>query len=102
MSDQNPSPSGQGGTPPATTIPLSVEEYQRLRSLERQLEELQLAQQEALEDKEAERLRALAEKGQVEDALAQQRKAWESKHAEALSRHRSPPGPVRRRVRASP
>jgi hypothetical protein len=85
VSDQNPSPPGQGG-PPAT-IPLSVEEYQRLRSLERQLEELQLAQQEALEDKEAERLRALAEKGQVEDALAQQRKAWETKHAEALSRY---------------
>ena len=44
-------------------------------------------QQSALEAKEAERLRALAEKGQIEEALAQQRKAWEQKHAEAVSRY---------------
>ena len=30
---------------------------------------------------------SLAEKGQIEEALAQQRKAWEQKHAEALSRY---------------
>jgi hypothetical protein len=72
---------------PAPTIPLTVDEYQRLRSLERQLDEFQKMQQSALEAKEAERLRALAEKGQIEEALAQQRKAWEQRHAEAVSRY---------------
>jgi hypothetical protein len=86
VSDQNSSPPNPGGPAPAT-IPLSVDEYQRLRSLEKQLEEVQRAQQATLEDKEAERLRALAEKGQIEDALAQQRKAWEQKHADAMSRY---------------
>jgi hypothetical protein len=68
-------------------IPLTVEEYQRLRSLEEQLEEVRKIQQAALENKEAERLRALAEKGQIEEALAQQRKSWEQKHAEAVARY---------------
>jgi hypothetical protein len=63
------------------------DEYQRLRLLEKQLDEFQKLQQATLDAKEAERLRALAEKGQIEEALAQQRSAWEQKHAEALSRH---------------
>jgi hypothetical protein len=75
-----------GGPPPASSVALPVEEYQRLRSLEKQLEEFQKQQQAALEMKETERLRALAEKGQIEEALSQQRKAWEQKHAEALAR----------------
>jgi hypothetical protein len=66
---------------------LTVEEFQRLRSLEKQLEEFQRVQQSTLEAKEAERLRALAEKGQIEEALAQQRKTWEQKHAEVVSRY---------------
>jgi hypothetical protein len=70
-----------------TTIPLTVEEYQRLRSVEQQLEELRQAQQSALDAKEAERLKVLAEKGQIEEALNQQRTAWEQKHAEALARY---------------
>jgi hypothetical protein len=77
----------QGGPTLPPTIPLTVEEYQRLRSLEKQLEEFQKVQQSTLEAKEAERLRALAEKGQIEEALAQQRKAWEQKHADAVSRY---------------
>jgi hypothetical protein len=68
-------------------VPLSVEEYQRLRALEKQIEEVQKVQQSVLEAKEAERLRALAEKGQIEEALAQQRTAWEQKHSEALARY---------------
>jgi hypothetical protein len=80
-------PSAPPAPPAPTTVPLSVEEYQRLRSLEKQLEEFQKLQQCALEAKEAERLRLLAEKGQIEEALAQQRTAWEQKHAEVLSRY---------------
>lgn len=78
----------QNETPSTTpqTIPLTVEEYQRFRSIEKQLEEIQSQQQSALEAKEAERLKVLAEKGQVEDALNEQRKSWEQKHAEAQNR----------------
>jgi hypothetical protein len=83
----NPPNQSSPAQPAGQTIPLSVEEYQRLRALEKQLDEVRLAQQATLEDREAERLRVLAEKGQVEDALAQQRKAWEQKHAEAVSRY---------------
>jgi hypothetical protein len=81
------SPIAGGEAPGSSTIPLSVEEYQRLRSLEKQLEEYRDLQQSMLEAKEVERLRVLAEKGQVEEALAQQRKTWEQKHAEAVSRY---------------
>ncbi|MDR3622794.1 MAG: hypothetical protein P4L85_25800 [Paludisphaera borealis] len=73
-------------TPPAA---LTAEEQQRLRTLESQLKEYQRLQEATLEQKESERLRALAEKGQIEEALSQQRQAWEQKHAEALSRYSS-------------
>jgi hypothetical protein len=76
-----------GGPAVPPTIPLSVEEYQRLRALEGQLEEVRKVQHATLEAKEADRLRALAEKGQIEEALEQQRKAWEQKHGEAVSRY---------------
>lgn len=68
-------------------VSLTAEEHQRLRSLESQLKEYQRLQEAAIEAKEAERLRALAEKGNVEEALAQQRAAWERKHAEAEARY---------------
>jgi hypothetical protein len=69
--------------------PLSAEEQQRLRTLESQLKEYQRLQEATLEQKENERLRALAEKGQIEEALRQQRQAWEQKHADALSKYSS-------------
>ena len=93
---QAPAPQPDTASPPAaspgkaaapTTIPLSVEEYQRLRSLERQIDEFQKLQQSTLEAKEADRLRLLAEKGQIEEALDQQRRAWEQKHTEVLNRY---------------
>ncbi|WP_165221881.1 hypothetical protein [Aquisphaera insulae] len=85
-SQSNSSPAvGPSAAPP--TIHLSVEEYQRLRAFEQQLDEVRKAQQVAIDAKEAERLRALAEKGQIEEALAQQRKSWEQKHAEATARY---------------
>jgi hypothetical protein len=68
---------------------LTAEEQQRLRTLVSQLKEYQRLQEATLEQKETERLRALAEKGQIEEALNQQRAAWEQKHAEALSRYSS-------------
>jgi hypothetical protein len=84
---QEPPAGVEGERQEVKTVPLSVEEYQRLRLLEKQLEEFQKVQQATIDAKEAERLRVLAEKGQIEEALAQQRSAWEQKHAEALSRY---------------
>ncbi|OJW18819.1 MAG: hypothetical protein BGO49_17500 [Planctomycetales bacterium 71-10] len=78
--DVNPAPGQPGG-------PAQGEERQRLRALEAQLREVQSRQDAALEMKEQERLRALAEKGQIEEALEQQRRSWERKHAEAVSRY---------------
>jgi hypothetical protein len=84
--DAQPNPStASASAPPA----LTAEEHQRLRTLESQLKEYQRLQEAMLEQKETERLRALAEKGQIEEALNQQRQAWEQKHAEALSRYSS-------------
>lgn len=67
--------------------PLQGEERQRMRALEAQLRDVQRQQEAALEMKEQERLRALAEKGQIEEALEQQRRSWERKHADAVSRY---------------
>lgn len=69
------------------TVPLSVDEYQRLRGLETKIAELQASAQAAMDAKEAEKLRALAEKGQVEEALKQQRESWERKHADAVAQY---------------
>ena len=78
--------SAQTTPPPATPPPppkveLPVEEYQRLVSLGSQLAELQRANQAALEAKEQERIKALAEKGQIEQAL----EALNKTHADKLS-----------------
>jgi hypothetical protein len=59
--------------------------YGAMQSELAKLREFQQTVQAQLDQKEQERLRALAEKGQIEEALAQQRKAWEQKHAEALA-----------------
>jgi len=67
--------------------PSRGEERQRLRALEAQLSDVRRQQDAALEMKDQERLRALAEKGQIEEALEQQRRTWERKHAEAVSRY---------------
>lgn len=64
-----------------------MDEYQRFRSLETQLAELSKVQQAALDAKEQERLKAVAEKDGADKALSEQRKTWEAKHAEALAAH---------------
>ena len=79
--DINAAPSGEAPASQAS------DDRQRLRALEARLQEFQRQQEAALELKENERLRALAEKGQIEEALDQQRRSWEQKHAEAVSRY---------------
>lgn len=78
-------PRAEGGAP--ITIPLTMDEYNRLRGFERELSDFRRDQAAAMEAKEAERIKALADKGQVEEALSQQRQSWEQKHAEATTRY---------------
>jgi hypothetical protein len=85
VNEQTSVESGPVVVPP--TGPAQGEERQRLRALEAQLMEVQRQQEATLEAKEQERLRALAEKGQIEEALEQQRRAWERKHSDAVSRY---------------
>lgn len=70
----------------AASIALSVEEYQRLKGLESQVDELRSARTTELEAKEAERIKALAERGRIEEALSQQRQALEAKLGESAAR----------------
>lgn len=84
---QRPPVGAPGGPPIPPTVPVTVDEYKRLRDIEQQLNEFQRTQQAALEAKEAERIKALAEKGQIEEALNQTRASWEQKHNDALSRY---------------
>jgi hypothetical protein len=69
------------------TIPLTVEEYQRLIGMQAQLAQIQAEQKAALEEKEQAKLRAMAEKGQIEEAFAQSRKSWEEKVAEQAQKY---------------
>jgi hypothetical protein len=66
---------------------LTVEEYQRLRGLEGQIAELQKTRQAEIDAKESGRIKALAEKGEIEKALNEQRKSWEQRHAEASAKY---------------
>lgn len=70
-----------GGPPIPPTIPLTVEEYQRLRSLESQLAEHQKRHAEAEAAAEAQRLKIMADKEGAEKALQEQQKAWEQRAA---------------------
>lgn len=84
MNDQAHVEMNSAGEAPASQ---AADDRQRLKALESRLQEFQRQQEATLELKENERLRALAEKGQIEEALDQQRRTWEQKHAEALSRY---------------
>src|SRR4051812_39040334 len=91
--DLNRPPTGAPGgppiPPPPPTIALSVDEFQRLRQLEAQYQTLTAEKQAAFDASEAERIKIMAEKGQVEEALKQTNKNWETKHAEAVARHKT-------------
>lgn len=81
-------PTGAPGGPEIPpTIPLTLEEYHRLRGLEKQIADFQASQQAAIDAKEQERVRALAEKGEIEKALELQRQQLEGKLGEATTRY---------------
>jgi hypothetical protein len=81
-SNQNLSDPAEG-----STVPIPAEEYQRLRGLEAQIEELRSAKAAELDAKEADRIRALADRGRIEEALTQQRQSFESKLNESMTRY---------------
>lgn len=83
---QRPPTGAPGGPELPPTIALTLPEYHRLRDVERQLNDFHESAQKDLEAKEQARIQVLAEKGQIEEALKQQRAAWEQKHAEATSK----------------
>ena len=74
---------------PPSTVPLTVDEYNRLRGLETQLAQLQRDQQAALDAKEAERIQALADAGKVKEALEAKEKQWSEKESKAINEYKA-------------
>lgn len=73
----------QAAPTPPPTVPLTVEEYQRLRGFESQVSEFTKRQAEAEQKAEADRLKLLADKEGAEKALAEQQAVWQKKLADA-------------------
>jgi hypothetical protein len=72
-------------TPPPTptappVVPLTVDEYNRLKAAERRLADADADAQAKLDAKERERLKALADKGETEQALTQLEQKWQGKY----------------------
>ena len=72
---------------PPPTVPLTVDEYNRLRGLETQLSQFQAEKQAAIDAKEKERIQALADAGKVKEALEAREKWFAEKQAEAAKKH---------------
>jgi limonene-1,2-epoxide hydrolase len=68
-----PPPPPATPTPTATRIEVTPDEYKRLLDDRNRLAEIEAQRQREVDDKENARLKALAEKGQAEEALAQLR-----------------------------
>jgi hypothetical protein len=72
---------------PPPTIQLTVDEYQRLRESERTLATVQAEKQAEIDRKEKERIKALADKGEVEKALTTQEESYKGKLTDADKRY---------------
>jgi hypothetical protein len=83
---QAPPTGAPGGPPIPTMIPLTQEEYQRLRGIEREHADLTVKQRAALELAENARIKAIADKDGAEAALNEQRSAWERKLVEETTK----------------
>ncbi len=79
-------PAAPGEARPAT-IYMTPEQYAAQQKELADLRGLKSAVQAQYEAAEQARLKALAEKGMVEQALTEQRGTWEKKHAEALTNY---------------
>lgn len=87
-------PGEQRTTPAPPSVSLPVDEYQRFRGLERQLADYQTAKQAEVDAKEQERIKALADKGEIESALNEQKRIWETKHLDAEKRFKELEGQI--------
>jgi hypothetical protein len=86
---QAPPTGAPGGPPIPPTVPLTVDEYNRLRGIERQHAEMTTQQQAALQKAEDARLLALAKAGEAEKALSEQRTALEQRLAAETTKYQS-------------
>lgn len=59
-------------------VPLTIEEYQRLRTVEAEFGQLRGSVQAERDRLDAERIKALADKGHVEQAMSEQEKRYQS------------------------
>ena len=69
--------------PPIQTVPIPVADLQRYAALEAQIAQIQRDRQTEVDMKEGERIKALAEAGQVKEALKAQEALWQSKENDA-------------------
>lgn len=72
---------------PAPTISISLEAFQRYQGLETQVLEIQRAKDAEIAQKEADRVQALAQKGEIEKALELQKTGYETKLHESTNRY---------------
>jgi len=84
---QSPTNTPSSAPAPAPKVELTVEEYQRLAGLGTQLAEMQKAQQVALEAKDNERIKLIAEKEGAEKALAEKDRIASEKLAAESQRY---------------
>jgi hypothetical protein len=86
---QAPPTGAPGGPPIPVTVPVTVEEFQRLLGIARAHEASQAENAAKLQKAEDARLLALAKAGDQEKALNEQRAAYEQRVAEANSKYQS-------------
>ena len=85
---QQPQPSATPAPPTSAeptphTVPITLQELQRYASLEAQLAQVQRDRQAEVDMKEGERIKALAEAGQIKEALKAQESLWQQRENDA-------------------
>jgi hypothetical protein len=86
---QAPPTGAPGGPAIPPVVPLTVDEYQRLRGIERDHAELTRQNQQALQKAEDARLKAIADKDGAEKALTEQKTTWEQRLAAETTKYQS-------------
>jgi len=79
-------PVGSPDRPAPQLVTVALDQLQRYVGLERELNDFRTAQQAAMEAEQQKAIRAMAEKGQIEQALEQQKQIWAQKEQETSSR----------------
>jgi hypothetical protein len=82
-----PTPAAPPAATPPAMVPLTVEEYQRLRGMERELAEARAEQARKIEAAEQARSKAIADKDGAEAGLKAEAARWQSKLDESTTRY---------------